>query len=389
MKYVRREIEDVALRYLSGFSVLGLTGPRQSGKSTMLKHLLGDKYQYVTFDDYRMVALFESDPERFMEIYSDKVIFDEVQKVPAIFNYIKIAVDNDRDNCGKFVLTGSSQFVLLSRITESLAGRIGLLSLLPFSFREIPDRLRTKAEFSGSYPELVNKKFEFTQEWYSSYLESYLNKDVRAISNIGNMADFRRFLGLCAAHASEIVNMSKFAGELGVAISTIKHWLAVLQASYIIFLLDPYYNNLKKRITKSPKLYFYDTGLVSFLTGIRTEELYRDSVMAGSLFENYIISEIKKKHLNFNIRKDLYYLRTSNGLEIDLIIDDHQIAEFFEIKSTSTFKPQMLKPMQTMKKEQSTGTLLYRGKAMEYGADLRVANYKIFLSDTAQISHTM
>ena len=286
MIYQHRMLEEVLLNYLNIFPVIGLTGPRQSGKSTLLRHILPD-YQYVTFDDYRMINLFQQDPFRFLDLYPKHTIFDEVQKVPELFNYIKMAVDNNRMEKGQYILIGSSQFTLMKNISESLAGRIGLLSLLPFQCSEMPVALRLQSIFLGGYPELVQREFAYSNAWYDAYIETYIHKDVAQLGHVGDLRDFRRLLNLLAANTSQILNMSRFANDLGVDVKTIKRWVSILEASYIIFLLPPFYENFGKRIIKSPKVYFYDTGMVSFLTGIETLKMYEQGPMAGAIFENY------------------------------------------------------------------------------------------------------
>ena len=376
--YHHRVLENKLAEYLHHFSAVGLTGPRQSGKSTLLLHQLKD-YQYVTFDDHRTVALYHDDPNRFMRIYANKIIFDEVQKVPEIFNDIKIAIDADRQTPGKFILTGSSQFSLIKSITESLAGRIGLLSLLPYQFSEIPASLRYQSIYQGAYPELVNKNFEFSADWYSSYLETYITKDVNDLANIGDKRDFRRLISLLAANTSQLLNMTTYAKDIGVDVKTIKRWISVLEASYIIFLLPPYYQNFGKRIVKSPKLYFYDTGLVSYLTGVQSEESFEQGPMLGSLFENYVISDILKRELHNKSHAELYFYRTSNGEEIDLIIDRKQTRELIEIKAGETFSPKMTKEIEKLENKNTKGYLLYRGKTIPYLPGIRVLNYQEYL----------
>ncbi len=378
MKYHHRILEVKLAEYLQHFSAVGLTGPRQSGKSTLLLHQLKD-YHYVTFDDYRMTQLFYDDPNKFMRIYSNKIIFDEVQKVPELFNEIKIAIDADRQTAGKFILTGSSQFSLIKSINESLAGRIGLLSLLPYQLSEMPKGLRETSIYQGAYPELVNKHYEFSADWYSAYLDTYLTKDVSDLANIGDKRDFRRLLRLLAANTSQLLNMSTYAKDIGVDVKTIKKWISVLEASYIIFLLPPYYKNLGKRIVKSPKIYFYDTGLASYLTGINTVETFEHGPMTGPLFENYIVSEVLKREVHNKTHAELYFYRTSNDEEIDLIVDRKQTRELIEIKSGETFTPRMTKALEKFCDDQSTGYLLYRGKSMRYLSKIHVMNYEDYL----------
>lgn len=376
--YHHRVLENKLAEYINHFSAIGLTGPRQSGKSTLLLHQLKD-YQYVTFDDFRTVALYHDDPNKFMRIYANKIIFDEVQKVPEIFNDIKVAIDADRQTAGKFILTGSSQFNLIKSITESLAGRIGLLSLLPYQYAEMPNRLRYQSIYQGAYPELVNKNFEFSSDWYSSYLDTYITKDVNDLANIGDKRDFRRLISLLAANTSQLLNMSTYAKELGVDVKTIKRWISVLEASYIIFLLPPYYQNLGKRIVKSPKIYFYDTGLISYLTGIQSKENFEQGPMLGSLFENYIISDILKRELHNKSHAELYFYRSSNGEEIDLIVDRKQTRELIEIKAGETFTSRMTKEIEKFSDQNTTGYLLYRGRTMTYLPNVHVLNYQEYL----------
>ncbi len=378
MKYTHREIEKTLREYLDFFSVVGITGPRQSGKSTLLLHVLKD-YKYVTFDDHMIVESFYDDPERFMRTYNNKIIFDEVQKVPEIFDYIKISVDQDRSTVGKFVLTGSSQFSFIKKITESLAGRIGLLNLLPYQLSEIPASLKSLSIIKGGYPELVEKKYKMFESWYSSYLETYLNKDVKSLSNIGDIRDFNRLISLLAANASQLLNMSRYANDLGVDVKTIKHWISILEASYIIFLLPPFYNNYGKRIVKSPKIYFYDTGLVSYLTGIENENQFQKGPMSGSLFENYIVSEILKKEKHQNSHAELFYFRTTNGSEVDFIIDRKRYKEIIEIKNTETFRPKMIKTVESLLEKDDRGYLLYCGKDIPFDKNIDILNYKKYL----------
>lgn len=380
MKYIRRVLEVTVKRYLRSFPIIGVTGPRQSGKSTMLKELLADSYEYVTFDDFQNVNLFNDDPARFMRIHSDRVIFDEVQKVPQIFDSLKTVVDEERARYGRFVITGSSQFSFMKGVSETLAGRIGILTLLPFQYSEIPSSLRDKSVYMGNYPEIVKRGFDASWDWYSSYIETYLVRDVRELSNIGNIRDFRRCLQLLATRVSQVLNMSEVARDVGVTVATIKSWISVLEASYILFLLPPFYQNIGKRTIKSPKLYFHDTGIVSFLTGISTDELFEKGPMRGAIFENYIVSEIMKKEKHSNTDSGLYYVRTSHGVEVDLIVDRKIEKEFIEIKSSESFSPEMFKPLELLRGKKEKGTLVYRGKDIDLSDGLMAASYSNFLT---------
>lgn len=376
--YTNRVIETTLTEYLNFFSVVGITGPRQSGKSTMLLNTLPD-YKYVTFDDYKMLELIHHDPEKFMRIYNDKIIFDEAQKAPEIFNYVKIAVDNDRSHTGKFVLTGSSQFSFVKGISESLAGRIGLLTLLPYQFIEIPQKLQGQSIINGGYPELVGKNYQLTKDWFSSYMNTYLSRDVQTLSNIGDLRDFQRLISLLAANVGQILNMSRYANDIGVDVKTIKRWIRILEASYIVFLLPPYFKNYGKRIVKSPKIYFYDTGLASYLTGIASLEQLNAGSFSGAMFENYIVSEILKKETHTNSHAELFYYRTSGGDEIDVIIDRKGHKELIEIKNSETFRPRMMLVMESILAISDRGYVLYNGKNYPYSDSVNVLNYKDYL----------
>ncbi len=375
MLYQHRILEKKLTEYIQHFPAIGLTGPRQSGKSTLLKHTLPD-YTYVTFDDYRAINLFQNDPQRFIASYPDKIIFDEVQKVPELFNYIKIAIDEDRNRKGKFILTGSSQFTLIKNASESLAGRIGLLSLLPFQYAEIPKKLHQESVYKGGYPELIDTHYKIYSEWFASYIETYLHKDIATLGHVGDIRDFRRLIQLLAANTSQQLNLTRYANDIGVDVKTIKRWISILEASYILFLVPPYYKNYGKRLVKSPKIYFYDVGLVSFLTGIESKELFEKGPMAGSIFENYIVAEILKNELHHKTHADLYYLRTSNGVEVDLVIDRKIRREFIEIKNSATFTSRMTAPMAEFIEKSDQAYLLYRGDDFAHPKPIQVLNYE-------------
>ena len=233
--------------------------------------------------------------------------------------------------------------------------------------------------YQGSYPELVGRKYRGAFDWYTSYLDTYLTRDVRDLRDIGDIRDFRRFVQMLAARVSQVLNMSEVARDIGISVPTVKKWISVLEASYIVFLLPPYYRNLGKRIVKSPKLYFFDTGLVSYLTGIRTHELFEHGPLYGPLFENYIISEIYKKELHVRSGAELFYYRTSNGMEIDLIIDRKPEQQFIEINPSKTYRLEMARSLLQLKMNRGLALLLYRGRPVESRPDLKVINYKSYL----------
>lgn len=391
MKYYPRTLEKTLAHYLKLFPAVAVCGPRQSGKSTMLKKQYGHKYRYITFDDPIVRERFNIDPKGFLHEYNNRVIFDEVQKVPGIFEYLKMLIDENRSQYGNFILTGSSQFSMVTHITESLAGRIGVLTLLPFQFSEIPQSLQKHQIIYGSYPENVVRKYQGVHEWYAAYITNYIERDVRSLFNIGNLKDFQRLLSLLASQTAQELNMNRLANDIGVTVKTIKSWISVLEASYILFTISPYYNNMGKRIVKRPKIYFYDTGLVCYLTGMHTVDILHKWPLAGPMFENYIIAELKKLLVHYNKRMNLYYLRDNAGNEIDVIIEDPLNRKLIltEIKLTATPKPLMAQRLQKLvalvknhiQAYTVHGMILYQGKEDFYVHDVRFANYKHFLDE--------
>jgi predicted AAA+ superfamily ATPase len=392
VKYLPRIAEKLIRKYLSFFPAVAITGPRQSGKSTTLRNIFSSEYRYITFDDPLQVEYFESDPKGFFKEMSDRVIFDEVQKVPGIFPYLKMAIDSDRQNYGKFILTGSSQFALIKDITESLAGRIGSVSLLPFQFGEIPEKLRSRQILEGSYPELVTREFAGAREWYAAYISNYIERDVRSLLNVGSLKDFRRLILLLAARVSQEFNASTLARELGVSVKTVQSWISVLEASYIVYLLPSYHRNLGKRIVKRPKLYFYDTGIVCYLTGLRDYEMLDKGPLAGPVFENYCLAEILKGVLHSGADISLYYFRSNSGLETDIIIQDRDRDKtlYLEVKNTATARFRMIEPLKKLieleeaneflRPAEVKGFLLYKGSESPVFSDnIYVENYRNFL----------
>ncbi len=351
MDYIPRDIESRLARLLNSSPCVAVTGPRQAGKSTLLRHSLPD-YNYVTLDDPLSREQALSDPIFFLDSVGKRAIIDEIQLAPGLLSYVKIRVDNDRKTKGQYVFTGSQQFGLIKNLSDSLAGRIALLELLPFSITEkrrhltIPDAnsLFIHAALTGSYPELVVDESIDTPSWYGSYLQTYLERDIRTIYNIGDLRDFQRFVRLLAARCGQQLNMSDYSRDLGIAVSTVKSWLSILEASRIIFLLPPYYSNLGKRITKSPKIYFLDIGLACYLAGVRDKAHLFNGPMAGHLFENLCIQETVKYFLGRGEQPPIHYIRSSNGLEVDLLIEPASgLLIPVEIKLSKTPVPRLAK----------------------------------------------
>lgn len=342
--YIQRSIEKLLPGILATFPCLAVTGPRQSGKSTLLRQALPE-YRYVTLDDPVVLAQAHSDPVFFLDSLGERCIIDEIQLAPGILSYVKMRVDADRSRNGRFVFTGSQQFGMIRNLGDSLAGRIALLDLLPFAADELQQAAPAQGGLElfatscliGAYPQLAVTQDIDRRLWYSSYIQTYLERDIRSLYDIGSLREFHRFMQLLAARCSQQLNMSTLATDIGVSVTTIKRWLSVLEAGRIIFLLPPYFNNLGKRITKMPKIYFLDTGLACHLAGVRDREQLLEGPLAGALFENFCLQETVKSFANCGEQPRLSYVRTSNGLEVDLIIEGPSLRPLpVEIKLSRT-----------------------------------------------------
>ena len=327
--YVSREIETALMQRLETFSAVAITGPRQTGKSTLLRALLPE-YRYITLDDPFTLQQAVSDPELLLASLGNHVIVDEIQYAPSLLPYIKMRIDDHRSLKGQFVLTGSQQFVLTKHLSESLAGRIGLLELLPFSATELAVAKRLSADTSeqfqsaclhGLYPEPALAPNIASYAWYSAYMPTYLQRDIRFIYDIGNLREFDNLMRLLAARCAQQLNMSTLSAEIGVSVNTVKRWVSILEACRIVYLLSPYHNNLGKRVTKAPKIYFTDCGVVCHLTRLHDFDHLMQGPLAGPLFENFCIQEALKAAFNQGASPSFYYLRTQSGLEVDLLVE--------------------------------------------------------------------
>jgi predicted AAA+ superfamily ATPase len=340
----RKAIEKV-VAMAEKFPVLAFTGPRQSGKTTLAK-MSFPEYKYVSLENPQMLEFALNDPKGFLEIYDKHVIIDEVQNAPELFSYIQEIVD-DSNLCGHYILSGSQNFLLLEKITQSLAGRVYLMELLPLCHSEINQIKETTVEeelFSGSYPRLYNMNIE-PKDFYPGYIKTYVERDVRTILNVHDIKLFRKLLSLLAHYAGQQFNASEIAKKLHVDSKTVQRWMSILESSYIAFTLEPWHTNLPKRVVKTPKLYFYDTGLLCFLLGIKSGEELQISSYKGAIFENYVLLEIiknqnaKGNHLNY------YYWRDSNQNEIDLLVVDGKELHCIEIKASLTVRPEHIKSL--------------------------------------------
>ena len=327
-----------------GYPVVAITGPRQSGKTTLAKAQFPDK-PYVSLEDPDTRAYVDEDARGFLGRYANGAVIDEVQRCPALFSYLQTQVDHD-GRMGQFVLTGSQQFGLLSHITQTLAGRVGLVQLLPFSLRELQDAAAPidsidELLWRGLYPPIHDRGLA-PEQWFANYVMTYLERDLRQIIELRNLSLFQRFLKLCAARCGQLLNMSSLANDCGVTHKTIGAWLSVLEASYVVFMLQPHHQNFGKRLVKTPKLYFHDTGLAAHLMGIRDAAHLSIHSARGALFENFVISELQKNRFNQGLASNLYFWRNNTGEEVDVLIEQGETLMPVEIKSGQTFNPDFL-----------------------------------------------
>jgi len=345
MRYINRTIEKTLLKAVKQFPAVVLTGPRQTGKSTLLKQLF-PKYNYVTLDDINIRAIAKQDPALFISTLKTPVILDEIQYLPELLNYIKIHIDKDRVN-GRFLLTGSQMFNVMQGMSETLAGRVALFELLPLSFEELGKTPKNPLAcygqiLKGFYP-VPNIQETDLQMFYGSYLSTYVERDVRQIKNIQDIASFQRFLSLLAGRVGNLLNVQSLANDLGMSVPTVKNWLSILEASRIIYLLKPYYKNIGKRLIKTPKVYFTDTGLLAYLLRYKTAETLLSGPMSGAVFENMVVMEVLKENLYNRSGYELYFYRDSNQIEADLLIDKNEKFELYEIKASQTISPAFAK----------------------------------------------
>lgn len=333
-----RLMTSTLLRLAESFPVVVMTGLRQSGKTTLARAVFSDK-PYVSLEEPDERAFANEDPKGFLRRFSSGAVFDEAQRWPDLFSWLQGMVDTE-PRPGRFVLTGSQQFGLLAGISQSLAGRAGITHLLPLSLSEIPsvqEKIQSLDEImiTGGYPALHFQQIA-TGDWFASYVATYVERDVRQVLNVHDLSAFQRFLRLCAGRNGQMLNLSTLAGEAGISQHTARSWLSVLESSYLVHLLPPYYRNFGKRLVKSPKLYFLDVGLACWLLGIRSAEMLALHPLRGALFESLVVSEFIKSRYNKGLPGDLYFWRDNNGVEADLVFETGSKLQPVEIKSGST-----------------------------------------------------
>jgi predicted AAA+ superfamily ATPase len=339
MSLIPRQAAETLRRLARGFPIVAITGPRQAGKTTLARQVFAGK-PYVTLEDPEEREFADTDPRRFLTRFPDGAILDEVQRCPDLLSYLQGQVD-ERRRMGEFVLTGSQQFGLLSTISQSLAGRVGLVQLLPLSNAELeaagklPDDLDAVL-LQGGYPPLYDRAVA-PADWFPNYVNTYIERDVRQVLAVRDLAQFQRFLRLCAARSGQLLNLSSLGADCGISHTTAREWLTVLEASYVLMLLKPYHRNFGKRLVKTPKLYFLDAGLAAWLLGIRDTDSVAIHAQRGALFETLVVSEFVKRRFNAGEAGELFFWRDSAGHEVDLLYETPDGLQGVEIKSGATF----------------------------------------------------
>jgi predicted AAA+ superfamily ATPase len=378
----KRELSKHLVNCFKKYPAISITGPRQSGKTTLAKETFPN-VDYVNLEDPSTRAMVQNDPKGFLDNYNNGLIIDEVQNVPNLFSYLQVYIDQ-RDKPNQYILTGSQQFLLNEKISQSLAGRVAVFNLLPLSYREIDSTKLDIYElmFKGFYPRLYRYDIE-PKDFYPSYIQTYIERDIRMISNISDLGLFQKFIYLCAGRVGQILNLSSLANDCGISHVTARKWISLLESSYIIYLLRPYHTNINKRVIKSPKLYFYDTGLLCSLLNIQDNNQLQHHYAIGSIFENYILMEMKKFYSNNNLKDQLYYLRNKNGQEVDVLIDNGEKKTLIEIKLGKTFSDNYLKNIDYWSSilGDTQNILIYNGEQNNFKyKDATIFNWKDFYS---------
>ena len=345
-----REIANKINELRDKYPIIQVTGPRQSGKTTLVKMLFPEyEYRNLEIPDQRLLA--QSDPRAFLQLGSgQRMIIDEIQEVPELVSYMQVEVDEQQIS-SQFVITGSQNFKISQTVSQSLAGRVAVFELLPLSYRELRENGCTLGIsdllYRGGFPAIYARQIE-PADFYRDFVNTYVTRDVRMIKNIGDLSKFMRFLELLAGRIGQVLNKSSLSNDLGISVKTVEQWISVLEASYLVFRLQPYFENVRKRLTKNPKIYFTDTGLASYLLGIDSPEELSKHFIYGSLFENFVILEKLKRIYNSRSNERLYFWRDSKGVEIDLIVDKGLQKELMEIKSGRTFHPDFVKSLESV-----------------------------------------
>jgi len=378
---IKRALSNKLKKLSLKFPVVSVIGPRQSGKTTLVKSIFPDK-TYVNLEniDTREFAL--NDPRGFLATYSKGAVIDEAQRAPTLFSYLQAFVDQ-KPKAGLFILTGSQNILLQENISQTLAGRTAILKLLPFSFSELQNteyepKSAEEYIFKGSYPRIYDKKIR-PQDWYPNYIQTYIERDVRLLKNISDLNTFQKFTRLCAGRTGQVLNLLSLGNDCGITHNTAKSWISVLESTYIIFLLKPYYKNFNKRMIKMPKLYFYDTGLACSLLGIQEKRHLTTHYSYGSLFESFVLSEIIKMQLNRGIDPHSYFWKDRTGNEVDCVIENNGSLSAIEIKSSATVTDNFFNGLSYWKraaKAKIKPYVIYNGKERQKRPSAEVINWR-------------
>ena len=376
MTYIKREIEAEIKTLAKEFPIVVLLGPRQSGKTTLAKHLF-PKYKYVSLEDLDSRELAKNDPRQFLRIFSEKVIIDEIQRAPELFSYLQTHSDN-LAKTGQFIITGSQNYLLMKNISQSLAGRVGIATLLPFSFKELDKKVAIdRLLYQGFYPRLHSQKIR-PHQFYKTYIDTYLERDIRNLVNIKQYDVFKKFLIALAGRSGQILNKSSLVAECQISRETVTEWLNILEISYVIFKMPSFHKNYKKQIVKSSKIFFYDTGLVSYLLGIKSVDQLRGHYLKGSLFETMVVGEFFKNSYNFGKGYNFYYWRDKKGHELDLVFEQGAVKYGVEIKSGQTIRNNFFKNIQYWRDldKNNKGILVFDGNFTGKMQETKIINWK-------------
>lgn len=376
---IKRDVSFKVKEALGKYPIVAITGPRQSGKTTLCQ-MLKPKFTYVNLEDISLRSFAKEDPKGFLETYKEGVIIDEIQYVPDLFSYLQVYTDKRKKN-GEYIITGSQNFLMLENISQSLAGRVALFNLLPLSVKELKSGkfiFENWEEYvlNGSFPRKWVNNID-SIDFYENYVRTYVERDVRLIKNITNLDTFQKFIQLLAGRTGQLFNQSSLGNELGIDNKTINSWMNLLEASFIAFRLKPYHNNFNKRIVKTPKVYFYDTGLLAYLLGIRELKDIQVHFAKGQLFENFIILEKLKQTCNSKSHDNFYFWRDSSGNEIDLLIERGKQLVAVEIKSGKTITPDFFNALNQFTKDKSgiKAYLVYGGNETQKRSGLTALGF--------------